>query len=170
MCAYVCVGMEQPEQSALHWVTLFNSAHTLICCIHTHTHTAPNSQRHLAREHTVVQTHHAYRRACRHTHTHTHTHTHAHPEAEGICCHWCYQRIKSADRESVCCLLSLVHEGVWFRSMMVCSCCIYITTACGVYIPQPTPRCARSSPQPGRDKQESIYGCDHSLQETSFIW
>ncbi len=70
-CVCVCVCVCWGEQSALHWVTLFNPAHTS----HMHSSTQPEAWG----MQTESSTHtHAYSRAHRHTrHGHANTHTQA---------------------------------------------------------------------------------------------
>lgn len=100
----VVVGWGLPEQSALLWVTLFNSAHTSRC---SHTLTAAHSQRREARRHTTW--------TCKHTQVSS-------PWGRGhILSLVLINEYKPQTRKvSVCCSCSLVYTGFLLCSMIMC--------------------------------------------------
>lgn len=119
------------EQSALHWVTLFNSAHTSRRS-HSHNRTQPEAggaQTHAAM-HALAVVH------ADTLHGHANAHERAHPEAEDIFCHWCLSTdINHRQGKCLCVLLMLAGLQDFYSVLWLCPRLHmqYITTAYSIH-------------------------------------
>ena len=145
--SWLCLcGWGLPEQSALHWVTLFNSA------VHTDRGTFTRAQPHTARGARHVNTHScthmlAVKHAADTQHGRANTLKREHPEAEDIFCHWCLSTDINHRQGKCLCALLMLYTGYLFCSRIMSLCCIYITTAYCIH--HPSGMC--SSPHLGKE-------------------